>query len=353
MRFGFDEDRLLLQKTLRNFLASECPPARVRALWDTETGRSPELWKALAEQGVTGLLAPEAHAGMGMDETFLVLLEEEAGRAALAEPLIETAAVAVPLLRELDAPELASRWLPAIAAGEAIVTVGHPVNAFLADAHVADLLLLPHADELHAIARSEAVLERQPVDDPARRVFTLRWTPSARTRVAQGEAARTRLAAALDRGALASAAQLLGVTEQLLEMAVAYARQRQQFGQPIGAFQAVKHQLANVKVALEYARPVVYRAAHSLATGAAARAVDVSHAKLAAGEAAALAARTALQVHGAIGYTWEQDLHVWMRRAWSLGLAWGSGRFHRERVAQAVLAPDARIGPGTSFEGGA
>ena len=351
MRFGFDEDRLLLQKTLRNFLASECPSERVRALWDTPTGRSPALWKSLAELGVTGLLVPEAHAGMGMDETFLVLLQEEAGRAALAEPLIETA-VAVPLLVELGARELCERWLPAIAGGEAIVTLGHPVNAFVADAHVASLLLLAHADALHAVPADAVECLRQPVDDPARRVFTLRWTPGEATRIAQGEQARELLAAALDRGALACAAQLLGVTERLLELAVAYAQQRVQFGQPIGGFQAVKHQLANVKVALEYARPVVYRAAHSVATRAAARAVDVSHAKVAAGEAAALAARTALQVHGAIGYTWEQDLHVWMRRAWSLELAWGSGRFHRERVAAAVLAPGARIGPGTTFEGG-
>ena len=351
MRFGFDEDRLLLQNSLRDFLASECPTQRVRALWDTPTGRSPELWKSLAELGVTGLLAPEAHEGMGMDETFLVLLHEEAGRAALVEPLVATS-VAVPLLVELGARALCERWLKPIAVGEAIVAVGHPVNAFVSDAHVASLLLLATDDEIHALAPADVALVRQPVNDPARRVYSVRWAPTAATRVARGPQARELLAAALDRGALACAAQLLGVCERLLDLAVAYAQQRVQFGQPIGAFQAVKHHLANVKVALEYARPVVYRAAHSVARRAATRAIDVSHAKVAAGEAAALAAKTALQVHGAIGYTWEQDLHVWMRRAWSLELAWGSGRFHRERIAEHVLAPDARIGPGTTFEGG-
>jgi alkylation response protein AidB-like acyl-CoA dehydrogenase len=350
MRFGFSEDQLLLQKTLRDFLASECSAARVRSLWETETGRSAELWKSLAALGVTGLLVPEAHSGMGMDESFLVLLQEEFGRAALAEPLVATA-VAVPLLAELGAPELTRRWLEPIAQGEAIVAVGHPVNAFVADAHVAQLLLLAHEDELHALPREAVTLVREPVNDPARRVFRVRWSPTPATRVAEGEAARALLAAALDRGALACAAQLVGVTEELLERAVAYARQREQFGQPIGAFQAVKHQLANVKVALEYARPVVYRAAHSVARAALGRALHVSHAKAAAGEAAALAAKTALQVHGAIGYTWEQDLHVWMRRAWSLELAWGNGSFHRRRVGDLVLAPGARIGPGTTFEG--
>jgi alkylation response protein AidB-like acyl-CoA dehydrogenase len=350
MRFGFDEDQLLLQKTLRDFLASEAPAARVRALWETGTGRSPELWKALAELGVTGLLAPEAHEGMGMDERVGVLLHEEAGRAALAEPLAATA-VAVPLLLELGSRELAGRWLKPIAVGEAIAVVGHPVNAFLEDAHVASLLLLPHQDELHALPSGEVSLERQPVNDPARRVFSVSWTPSAATRVAQGSQARDLLAGALDRGALACAGQLLGVTEKLLELAVAYAKQRVQFGQPIGAFQAVKHHLANVKVALEYARPVVYRAAHSVARRASGRAVHVAHAKIAAGEAATQAARTALQVHGAIGYTWEQELHVWMRRAWSLELAWGRGSFHRARVAEFALAPGAPIGPGTTFGG--
>jgi alkylation response protein AidB-like acyl-CoA dehydrogenase len=351
MRFGFDEDQRLLQKTLRDFLASEVPVARVRALWDTETGRSPELWKALADLGVTGLLAPEAHAGMGMDERFLALLHEEAGRAALAEPLVATS-VAVPLLVGLGSRELAERWLKPIATGEAIVAVGHPVNAFVSDAHVASLLLLPHADEIHAFAPEGVALVRQPVNDPSRRVYSVTCSPTTSTRVARGEKARELLAAALDRGALACAAQLLGVTERLLELAVAYAQQRVQFGQPIGAFQAVKHHLANVKVALEYARPVVYRAAHSVALADPSRATHVSHAKIAAGEAAALAARAALQVHGAIGYTWEQDLHVWMRRAWSLELAWGSGSFHRARVAEFVLARGAEIGPGTTFRGG-
>ncbi len=122
-----------------------------------------------------------------------------------------------------------------------------------------------------------------------------------------------------------------------IDMAVRYACQRKQFGVPIGSFQAVKHMLADLQVRLEYARPVVYRAAHSVARAARCRSVDVSMAKAAASEAAVKAARAALQVHGAIGYTWEQDLHVWMRRAWSLELAWGSGAWHRARVAEAVL----------------
>jgi alkylation response protein AidB-like acyl-CoA dehydrogenase len=349
LRFAFDDDALLLQQTVRDFLRAESTPARVRALWASETGRSRELWKALAGIGLAGALVPEEHQGMGLDETFAVLLFEECGRAALPEPVVPTAAVGAPLLAEIGG-ELAARWLERVALGEALLAVSHPACALVADAHVADLLLLASGEEeLHAVARGGAELVAQPSSDPGQRLFSVRFEPRESTRVARGGAARALLASAFDRGALASAAELLGVAEQLVELAVAHAKQRHQFGRPIGSFQAVKHMLANAKVRLEYARPLVYRAAHSVATGDARRALHVSMAKAEAGEAAALAARTALQVHGAIGYTFESDLHLWMRRAWSIDLAWGTRAYHRERIAAAVLAPDAALGPGASF----
>ena len=351
MRFGFDDDQRLLQTTLNAFLKGECTPERIRGLWKSETGRSMEQWSRLAELGVSGLLVPEDYEGLGRDEVDLVLLMEEVGRAALAEPLVSTAAVAVPLLVELGSKELCARWLKAIAVGEAIVAVGHEVSPFVSDAHVADLLFLQKGDELHVLEPDQVELTRQPANDPSRRLFSVGWTGSPKTRVARGGQGRGLLAAALDRGALACAAQQLGVAEQLIDMAVAYAGQRVQFGQPIGSFQAVKHMLADVKVALEYARPVVYRAAHSVASDTAQRSLHVSMAKVAASEAATRAARTALQVHGAIGYTWEQDLQIWMRRAWSLALAWGDGAFHLARVKHSVLADGARLGPGETFAG--
>jgi alkylation response protein AidB-like acyl-CoA dehydrogenase len=147
------------------------------------------------------------------------------------------------------------------------------------------------------------------------------------------------LAAAFDRAALGAAAQLVGIGQRMVELAVDYARQREQFGRPIGSFQAIKHMLANVAVRLEFARPVVYRAAFSVARDLATRARDVSHAKVTAGAAARQAAKAALQVHGAIGYTWEVDLQIWMKRAWALDVAWGTSTWHRARVAEAVLGP--------------
>jgi alkylation response protein AidB-like acyl-CoA dehydrogenase len=342
MRFQFTDDQRLFQQSVREFLAHECTPEQVRAAWATDSGRSPARWAKLAELGVLGMLAPEASGGLGMSEVDLVLVLEEAGRAALPEPLAETVAIGVPLLRDLGGT-LAAEWLPQIAAGRAIVTVGHPVNPFVADAHVADLVLLPHADELHAVPRAALRLTAQPVADPARRLFLVEWAPARDTQVAKGARAVALLAGALDRGALAAAAAQLGVAQQCVDLAVAYAKQREQFGRPIGSFQAIKHLLATVAVRIEFARPVVYRAAYAVAHDQPERPVAVSHAKVAASEAARAAAKTALQVHGAIGYTWECDLHIWMKRAWTLDLAWGTSAWHRARVGATLLAPDAPV----------
>ena len=223
------------------------------------------------------------------------------------------------------------------------------MSPLVAEAHVADLLLLQRGDEVHALEPAEVSVTSEPANDPSRRLFSARFEPSSSSRVADGAHGRALWAAALDRGALACAAQQLGVADRLIAMAADYAGQRFQFGVAIGSFQAVKHMLADAKVALEYARPGVYRAAHSVATAAADRPVHVSQAKVAASAAATAAARIALQVHGAIGYTWEQDLHIWMRRAWSLELAWGRSAVHRRRVEEAVLADDVRLGPGETF----
>ncbi|NNL65658.1 MAG: acyl-CoA dehydrogenase family protein, partial [Myxococcales bacterium] len=169
MHFDFSEDQRLLQQAVADFLAGECAPDQVRARWDTETGRDPAFWKRLAEVGVPGLLVPEADGGLGLDETDLVLLLEETGRVALAEPVIPTT-VGVGLLREIGG-DPAATWLPRVAAGDAILAVGHEQSPFVSDAHVADLLLLPRDGALHAVARADARLEAQPANDGSQRLF--------------------------------------------------------------------------------------------------------------------------------------------------------------------------------------
>jgi len=351
MDFELDEDQLLLQKTVGDFLARECTPETVRAAWDADAGVPPELWAKLADLGVPGLLVSEEHEGMGRDEIDAALLFEEMGRAALPGPVVETAVVAPLLLREFGG-ELAERWPKRIATGEALVALrvdGRGGSPLVADADRAQLVLLLGEDAILALDPADAELVRQPAHDPSRRLFTLRFERARAQRVAEGERARELAARAFDRGALACAAQQLGVADRLLELAVRHAGERRQFGAPIGSFQAVKHMLANAKVALEYARPGVHRAAFSVARDLPGRSLHVSMAKLQASEAAQGAARTALQVHGAIGYTFEHDLHLWMRRAGSLEQAFGRNDFHRRRIEEAILAPGARLGPGSTF----
>jgi len=337
MEFNFTEDQRLLQETARDFLQGECPVEFVRAQWQTETGRSPEFWAKFAEIGVPGLLVPEEHGGLGMNEIDLVLVMVEVGRAALAEPVVPTAAVAVPLLLECGHEALAAEWLPKIAAGEALVAVAQPTSPLVPEAEVADLLILRSGEALYAVPKGEARITPQKSNDPSQKLATVEFDPKPAQQIASGADADRLEAAALDRGALACAAQQLGACDQLIAMSVDYTSERKQFGVPIGSFQAVKHQVADVKVKLEYARSLVERAAHSVARNTTSRSIDVSMAKIAAGEAALEAATTSLQVHGALGYTWEQDLHVWMRRAWTLDLAWGETAWHRERLAGALF----------------
>lgn len=335
MHFSFDDDQLEFQRLFRDFLVDECPASEVRAAWDNEAGWSLERWRRLAELGVLGMTADADSGGLGLTEVDLVLLLEEAGRAALPEPFAETAAVAVPLLREGGLTD----WLDRVASGDAIVVVGLSHTSVVPDVPSADLLLLQAGETLFAVEPAEVEAVRQESVDGSRRLFAVRWSREAATPLLTGDAARSALAAAFDRGTLATAAELVGVGDRLTELAADYARQRVQFGRPIGAFQAVKHLLADSLLRVAYARPVVYRAAASMAHDAQTRTRDVSMAKVMATRAARQAAKAALQIHGAIGYTWEHDLHLWLMRAHALERAWGTLQLHQERVEQAVLEP--------------
>ena len=166
----------------------------------------------------------------------------------------------------------------------------------------------------------------------------MHWPLESDTLLAYGVAAEAAVSLLADRAAAGSAALLIGLAERMLAMAAAYAKERHQFGKPIGSFQAVKHLLADARVALEFARPATYRAAWSLATAQPTLSHDASMAKAMASDAADLAARVALQVHGAIGYTWECDLHFFLKQTWALSRAWGDAATHR-RLVLAQAAP--------------
>lgn len=350
MDFTFSEDQLLFQESVRSFLVNENTPEAIRALWETETGRSDALWAQLAELGLTGMTVPEEHGGLGMNELDFVLLAQEAGYVALSEPLVNSVLIAAPLLAESGNEALAAQWLPKMASGEARVVVGLGVNKLVEDAHCADLLLLEKDGALYALEPAAATLRANQSVDPGRKLFAVEFNSADATQVAEGDAAQTLINNALNRGALGVAAQALGLAQRMIDLSVQYTSERKQFGVAIGSFQAVKHHMANIAYKLEYAKTPVYRAAYDIANKLPRATLSVSHAKLAACEVADLAAKNSIQVHGAMGYTWEVDLHIFMKRAWAFNSSFGTAGFHKQRVAAAILADGAQLGAGATFE---
>jgi hypothetical protein len=299
MNFQPTQDQQLFARAVRELLEKECPPEAARR------GFSNERWEKLLGMGVVDMLAS------GINEIDMVPILEEAGRAALPEPLIEASLVAGEALNGVVTAAVGSR--------------------FAAHADVADVIILERHGALYSLQRDEVTLQRIETIDAPRPLFLITGGHDRGTRL------ETDADLALLRGSLGASAELLGLASRSIEMAADYAKERHQFGKPIGSFQAVKHKLADALLQLEFARPVVYRAAWSVTNNGNARARDVSMAKAMAGEAAAGAAKAALQTLGAIGYTQEHDLHIWMKRIWALNAAWGNPDEHRARVASAVL----------------
>ncbi len=357
MDFTFSEDQLLFCDSVREFFSNEVTADSIRERWNTDSGRSAALWASLAELGLNGMLVPEAQGGLGMNEIDFVLLAQECGRAALPEPLIDTVFVATPLLAAIEDTARAEGYLERIATGELAVAVqSQPSSCFssskaalVADAEFCELLILDDGESLHAVSSKDVGLERQESVDPSRRLYSVAWDATDETIIASGEDASILRAQILNRGALASAAQLLGLAQRITDLSVSYTGERQQFGKPIASFQAVKHHMANVAVKTEFAKAPVYRAAYSIHTSAAFVDQHVSQAKLAAAEAALAAAKSGIQVHGAMGYTWEVDLQIFMKRAWVLDSAWGTRAYHKMRVAQMLFSKDRNIGAGQTF----
>lgn len=318
MEFAFTDDQLAFRDAVRDLLAKECPPAAVRTAWDNADGRSGGAWNALGEMGVLGALVPESGGGLGLTELDVVLLAEEAGRAALPEPFVEHVLVAAPL---------AAAEYPGLATGELSASAGDPLIPWAA---AVDVLVRLDPDPVVASTDGATLAPEESVDG-ARRLAVLTGAPTARALT------RAELSTAFWRGNLGYAAQLLGLSRHMLDLTVAYVIERKQFGVPIGSFQAIKHHLADVRIGIEFAAPLVYRAAASLTIDDPDAALHVSMAKAQAAEVAMQTTRAALQCHGAIGYSYEYDLHLWMKRAWALAGSWGDAAWHRDRVARAIL----------------
>lgn len=328
----------MFAETARALLADTCTSERLRRQLADGAARDEARWAAIVETGLTLVLLPEAAGGLGLGAVDFALVAEAAGYCALPEPLVESAGVAAPMLAAIDP------GARVLADPAATVAIGHPANPFVADADTAAALLLHHEGETHLLQPDAVRLTRQESVDPFRRLYRVDWTPSAATRIDDDPA---RWAQALDHGALFVAAQALGLAQRSVDIAVAYAKERQQFGKPIGTYQAVKHHLASAQVAIEFARPVVLAAAADVARHDAHARARVSHAKIVATEAADTAARASLQVHGAMGYSWEVDVHFVLKRALALANAWGTPAFHRARIDARVFGHP--VGPDQTF----
>ncbi|MFM9035696.1 MAG: acyl-CoA dehydrogenase family protein [Mycobacterium sp.] len=317
MKFALDSEQRDFASSVDAALGGAGVPAAVRAWQRGDTGPGRVVWARLAELGVTALAVPEHCGGIGAHPVDLVVAVERLGRWCVPGPVAESLAVAPVLLAGDDRAA-------ALAAGEVVATVAMPPEVPRApDADFAGVVLLAGEG---TVCDAAPGIGHESVD-PARRLFDLTASPDIRP----ADTAR-----AYDFGALATAAQLLGAGQAMLDMSVAYAKQRSQFGRPIGSYQAIKHKLADVHVALELTRPLVYGAALALADRSPDAARDVSAAKSAAGDAALLSARASLQTHGAIGYTTEHDLSQFLLRVQALRSAWGDPATHRRRVLKAL-----------------
>ncbi|MGB3486034.1 MAG: acyl-CoA dehydrogenase family protein [Mycobacterium sp.] len=317
MNFEIDEGQRDFAKSIDAALGSADLPAAVRAWSAGDPGPARSVWATLTDLGVTALAVPEEQGGIGAHPVDLVVALERLGRWCVPGPVAESLAVAPVLLADDERSG-------ALASGELIATVAVPgVMPRAVDTDFAGLILVGEGTQVHA---GVAGASHRSVD-LSRTLSDVSVT---------GPAWTADVDRAAEFGALATAALLVGAGQAMLEMSVEYAKQRSQFGRIIGSYQAIKHKLADVHIALELARPLVYGAALSLAESTPETARDVSAAKVAASDAGLLAARSALQTHGAIGFTSEHDLSLWLLRVQALRSAWGDPAAHRRRLLEVL-----------------
>jgi alkylation response protein AidB-like acyl-CoA dehydrogenase len=321
VKFSLDAEQRDFAASIDAALGAADVPAAVRAWAQGDTMPARAVWSRLSDLGVTALAVSEEFDGLGAHPVDLVVACERLGRWCVPGPVTESIAVAPILLAGDDRSA-------GLASGELIATAAlPPVVPRAVGADFANLVLLrvsvgPDGTVSDAVAGAGHTSV-----DPTRRLFDV---------VAQGDPRPAEVGTAFAAGVLATSAQLVGAGQAMLDLSVAYAKQRSQFGRLIGSYQAIKHKLADVHIALELARPLVYGAALSFAAGSPETPRDISAAKAAASDAALLSARAALQTHGAIGYTAEHDLSQWLLRVQALHSAWGDPATHRRQVLEAL-----------------
>jgi len=375
MDIGFTEEQELLRDTARRFLEGECDTQFVRKRMAEPAAVTDEFWQKLAEQGWLGIIYPEEEGGSGLGLVDLVVLMEEMGRAVMPGPFLSTVLLGGAAICEAGTPTQRQQWLPAITAGKAKAALGWTepnlrwdaagitlrgreagggftlsgTKLFVGDAHLAQIFVIAARTQdgntmedgvsLFLVPKETSGLAVAvlPTIDETRKLCEVRLDnvvlPAAAL-LGDRHAGWAPLSRVVARATVALAAEMCGGAQQVLDMTVAYAKIRIAFGKPIGSYQGVKHQAADMLVAIENAKSLTYYAAWAVDQGLEEAPLAVSMAKAAASDMARKVAGTGIQLHGGIGMTWEHDLQLYFKRAKASEVAFGDATWHRERVAQ-------------------
>jgi len=369
VKLAFTPEQDELRRSLRRFLDEVSPVAEVRRLMDTEEGYDPKVWSRMAtELGLQGIHVPEAMGGAGLGQVELAVVFEELGRRLACVPYFSTVGLAVNTLLASGDEAAQAELLPRLASGEATGTLGVLEDAgtwdldglgtqarrsgegwvldghksFVVDGHTADVVLVaartPAGLAVLAVEGGAAGLERVPVPtlDQTRKLARLELSGTPARLVGEAGGAETWLRRALDLAAVALATEQVGSAQRCLDMTVAYAKVRQQFGRPIGSFQAIKHRCADMLLRVESARAAAYYAAWAAAEDADELPAVASLARAYCSDACSWVAGETIQVHGGIGFTWEHDAHLYFKRAKASELLLGDPAHHRELMLQRI-----------------
>jgi alkylation response protein AidB-like acyl-CoA dehydrogenase len=369
VNFAFSEEQEELRRSVRRFLDDKSPISEVRRLMETTEGYDPAVWAQMGSQlGLQGLAIPEEYGGSGFTYVELIVVLEEMGRSLLCAPYFSTVALAANAILTSGDDAAKKELLPGIASGDAIATLaftedngrwdeggitttatragdgwtldGHKM--FVLDGHVANLLVVaartPAGLSLFAVDENAPGLTRTPLAtmDQTRKQARLELSGTPARLIGADGGASAGLSKTLDLAAVALAAEQVGGAQQCLDMSVEYAKQRVQFGRPIGSFQAIKHKCADMLLEVESAKSAAYYAGWAAAEASDELPVVASLAKAYCSDAYFHAAAENIQIHGGIGFTWEHDAHLYFKRAKSSELLLGDPTYHRELLAQRI-----------------
>jgi len=368
--FSFSEEQEQLRASVRRFLVARSPESAVRRTMETAAGHDPAVWEQLSDQlGLTALAVPEKFGGAGFGMVEIGLVLQEMGRALLCAPFLSSAVLATSALISSGDVAACERWLPDLASGVRLGTVAlapltaaaavHDVRAervtggwlltghagYVLDGHIADVVLIPvergGAVSLFAVDTSAARVERRLLDtfDATRKLADLDFADTPAVLVGAEGAARAALSRTANLAVVALAAENVGVAERALEMATEYAKVRQQFGRPIGSFQAIKHKLATVLLEVEAARSAAWYAMWAAAERPDELPAVASLTAATCAESAYLATAENIQIHGGMGFTWEHPAHLYFRRATTSRVLFGDPDKHRADLLSRIGYP--------------